>query len=1573
MLKKIIQNSVSFILLLTISTILYGQNLSHAYLIQKARNQGEVGVIIQLDVETRPEGALILPNKLAEQRNRIRVKQDRISNSMRRFNPRKVKKFRYLPYMSAKINQTGLEELLANPDVALVFEDKLAKPILLSSGAVIGVPSAVSQGFTGTDQVVAILDTGVDRNHPMLIGKVVHEACFSSTVSSESATTICPNGEETQVGIGASAPCASDCAHGTHVAGIAAGNGNGLTGVGRDAQVMSIQVFSLFNSSRECGSYGTPCALSYTSDQIAALEHVYAQRNNFNIASVNMSLGGGRYASGNEYYTDSISAPACISTAISVDATPDSDTVVNFSNNAQILDLLAPGVNITSAVPGTDTETWSGTSMAAPQVAGAFAVMRSNLPSASIDSILNSLRITGIPIIDSRNGIVKPRIQIDQALYALSGSLEGTGNISVNPNEGFISSGPFGDKFSPLIKFYTITNNGSEAIQFNISENVSWLDASPKTGTLSAESSEDILLSVTSDANNLNNGTYYTSVTFENITNGIGNTSREVSLTVAGGVVENDKFIHGFPLTQSSGATIGTNVNATKESGEPNHGNNTGGQSVWWRWTAPSSGEVIFDTEGSNFDTLLGSYIGDSVNALETLASNDDTDGLDLQSRITFNVQSGKTYHIAVDGYSVSSGQIILNWEFTPEIGGLLPLTVIPDEYFIINGESGGPFSPLSKTYTLTNFNSTSVPFQIQGLPGWLTASQTSGTLDASASTNITLSVNATNANGLSSGIYTEGILFNSTSRLVRLTVSSGDQANDDFSNANIISGLPLSSSGANFNATKEVGEPNHGDNTGGKSVWWSWTASVDGNISIDTYDSNFDTTLGVYTGNSVDSLNLIRTNDDRRGVKSSVVITVSSGTTYYIAVDGYDGDFGSIVINITSSGGEVPENDNFSNALSITGIPSSVTGTNRFASKEIDEDNHGGNAGGRSVWWVWSSPVSQEVMVDTFGSSYNTTLGVYRGSQINNLSLIAGNDNAASGTQSAVTFTADEGIFYYIAVDGSNGASGDVALNLTSTDSIIYPLQVSINGNGSVQSNIAGINCPSDCEESYLAGTLVLLSAIPDDGWLFDGWSGECSGEDACSLTIFIDKSITATFIIQDTDLDGMPDNIDTDDDNDGMSDTYEVANGLNPLVDDAHEDKDLDGLTNFEEYNLGTYANNIDSDNDGVDDKTEVDNGRNPLINEDGRLQILKTVSIQYPSLGESVEYQISVINEGSESIAEVEVFDLLPGGMEAPVGMAPFISQGVYDAQSGIWEVGLMRIGGDATLILPAVPKQNILPECFVNEAVLTEYSGRNALDDYYRDIATVYVGGVSECAQISLSVIPKIIQENVCDGITTSDQLEFNFQILNIGPDIAKEVEINLSGELGDVVQENQTLTFAELPVDELISGEMSWELDCSRSAMIAAYTIEIVTETTTSTDSIMNITGELDTLESDIYTPDIRDIQDAITSGGGGCFIATAAYGSYMHSQVYKLRMFRDTVLIKTSVGRALVSIYYDYSPAVATVISEHEFLRLVTRIVLTPIVYMVAYPLVMTLLFIALGLILLFKKKFWCSSLKGFN
>jgi subtilisin family serine protease len=360
------------------------------------------------------------------------------------------------------VDSTTLDALISSPDVISVEEDIPVPPLLDLSVPRIGAAQLHENSVTGSGWAVAVLDTGVDKTHPFLQNSVVSEACYSTNDSEYGSSSLCPGGAEESQAEGSAMPyggsCLSgECDHGTHVAGIAAGRsgiiGSPGPGVAPEASIIAIQVFSRFVSLEYCGS-SQPCTRSFTSDQMAGLERVYELRNTYSIASVNMSLGGGYYssncdenllkasidnlrdagiatviASGNDYSCGSISYPACISSAISVGATDDDDAVASFSNSAPFLSLLAPGQWIESSVPGGIYGEWAGTSMAAPHVAGAWALMKHANPDATVDEILSSFTSTGLSITDQYcSSVTKKRINVHET-YSL---LKGYANLAVS-------------------------------------------------------------------------------------------------------------------------------------------------------------------------------------------------------------------------------------------------------------------------------------------------------------------------------------------------------------------------------------------------------------------------------------------------------------------------------------------------------------------------------------------------------------------------------------------------------------------------------------------------------------------------------------------------------------------------------------------------------------------------------------------------------------------------------------------------------------------------------------------------------------------------------------------------------------------------------------------------------------------------------------------------------------------------------------------------------------------------------------------------------------------------------------
>jgi predicted Zn-dependent protease len=282
--------------------------------------------------------------------------------------------------------------------------------------------------------------------------------------------------------------------------------------------------------------------------------------------------------------------------------------------------------------------------------------------------------------------------------------------------------------------------------------------------------------------------------------------------------------------------------------------------------------------------------------------------------------------------------------------------------------------------------------------------------------------------------------------------------ANDVFASATIVS---LTNNAAqyissNVFATKQTGEPAHAGSPGGHSLWWKWTAPVGGSMVITTEGSRFDTVLAVYTGGSVSALTSIASNDDvSRGVirYSSVTFTAVQGTTYDIAVDGWDDYRGYVQLNLnfTPSGTPPPP------------PPPPVTGTARLVN--ISARGACGTADRVMIGgFVVSGSAGKRVLIRAVGPTLTTqgigqaevlldpTIEVHKGTAV-----IAANDNwgdntnasqitttatqvgagafAATDTKSsALLLTLQPGVYSFIA-SGKNGTSGIVLLEVFDAD----------------------------------------------------------------------------------------------------------------------------------------------------------------------------------------------------------------------------------------------------------------------------------------------------------------------------------------------------------------------------------------------------------------------------------------------------------------------------------------------------------------------------------------------------------
>ena len=389
-------------------------------------SDGEAPVLVGLDV---PEG--LTPE---EREPLVAAAAAEVLASVPPGSASRVKPTGTTAVLALTVDAAGLDALRRAAAVVGVGEDGINTIESTNSPVSVQADELWSQDLDGAGQVVAVLDTGVARDHPYLatdgVSDVLAEACFSTTSASR-YTSNCPGGEAQAFGVGVAAPCpapASACHHGTHVAGIVAGGSGaasmapasfGASGIAPGAKLLAVQVFSSFGSGAEPSSQG-----AFDSDIIRALEWVYGQRATHpGLAAVNLSLGGGRYAgtcdadypemkqaiddlraagiatvvaAGNSGWRGTISGPACISTAVAVGWVDDATLAVsNGSNLSPAIDLLAPGSAIRSSFPPDVMGNLSGTSMAAPAAAAAFATMKQAAPQLGVDDILSALQAYG--------------------------------------------------------------------------------------------------------------------------------------------------------------------------------------------------------------------------------------------------------------------------------------------------------------------------------------------------------------------------------------------------------------------------------------------------------------------------------------------------------------------------------------------------------------------------------------------------------------------------------------------------------------------------------------------------------------------------------------------------------------------------------------------------------------------------------------------------------------------------------------------------------------------------------------------------------------------------------------------------------------------------------------------------------------------------------------------------------------------------------------------------------------------------------------------------------------------------
>jgi len=401
-----------------------------------------------------------LPTRGAARRQRIRERQSSVFGALPPGTFQLGRRFGSVAGFSGWAKPRAIAALRRDPDVDLVYLDGIVYAMMAEGVPLVGADRAHVRGITGAGVNVAVLDTGIDTDHPDLASSVVAEQCFCA-FPLLSFFGCCPGGATTLSGPGSAE---DDQEHGTAVSGVITSDGvDAPLGMAPGAGIVAVKVLSRFGTGR-------------FSDIAAGLDWVLANHDALGIRAVNMSLGDSFQhrrsdafpcagsnvagaiqalrdegvavfvASGNNGFDKGISFPACVAEAISVggvydasfgsvdwcrnascsltlctDAPANADGFVCHSNSGAILDLLAPNWQTTTSRLGGGTLDAGGTSLATPYAAGAAALLFEADPTLTADDVEALLKGHGPMVTNPQSGLSFPRFDVGDAVDEVLG------------------------------------------------------------------------------------------------------------------------------------------------------------------------------------------------------------------------------------------------------------------------------------------------------------------------------------------------------------------------------------------------------------------------------------------------------------------------------------------------------------------------------------------------------------------------------------------------------------------------------------------------------------------------------------------------------------------------------------------------------------------------------------------------------------------------------------------------------------------------------------------------------------------------------------------------------------------------------------------------------------------------------------------------------------------------------------------------------------------------------------------------------------------------------------------------
>ena len=368
-----------------------------------------------------------------------------------------LRQYENVPAFSVNVTaEDAVRAIASDPGVRRIDLDVGGTGQLSNTVRVISANERHDVGNKGKGVVVAILDSGVDTDHPDLADAVVHQACFGYKEGND-GSGFCPDGKDRQVGPGAAE---DDAGHGTFVSGVLASNGIvSAPGVAPAASIVAIKVTD------NCGLAG---CFYHFSEIVAALDYIIANNATLKVQVINMSFGTATLfagacdnaaaftmagaaavnslrsmgviavaAAGNNSSGTMMTAPACLSNVVSVGVSDNLDQVGSRSNSNATTDVFAPGVLLTSDAlgGGTLTVTNGGTSGASPHVAGCAALLIESGEALTPAAIEKRVATSPFTVTDPRNGLSFPRLDCSySATDALRGLIGRMGTLGLPGN-----------------------------------------------------------------------------------------------------------------------------------------------------------------------------------------------------------------------------------------------------------------------------------------------------------------------------------------------------------------------------------------------------------------------------------------------------------------------------------------------------------------------------------------------------------------------------------------------------------------------------------------------------------------------------------------------------------------------------------------------------------------------------------------------------------------------------------------------------------------------------------------------------------------------------------------------------------------------------------------------------------------------------------------------------------------------------------------------------------------------------------------------------------------------------------